>query len=29
MMVDEILCGPLTPELIDKVLDACEEVDSS
>ena len=29
MMVDEVLCGPLTPELIDKVLDACEEADSS
>ncbi len=28
MMVDEILCGPLTPELIDKILDACEEADS-
>jgi NADH-quinone oxidoreductase subunit E len=28
MMVDEVLCGPLTPELIDNVLDACEEADS-
>ena len=28
MMVDNVLCGPLTPELIDKVLDACGEVDS-
>ena len=23
MMVDNVLCGPLTPELIDDVLDAC------
>jgi NADH-quinone oxidoreductase subunit E len=29
MMVDEVLCGPLTPEMIDKVLDACEEADTS
>jgi NADH-quinone oxidoreductase subunit E len=28
MMVDEVLCGPLTPELIDTVLDACVESDS-
>lgn len=28
MMVDEVLCGPLTPELIDTVLDACVEDDS-
>ena len=28
MMVDEVLCGPLTPELIDKVLDACVAADS-
>jgi len=28
MMVDEVLCGPLTPELIDTVLDACLEADS-
>lgn len=28
MMVDEILCGPLTPELIDDILDACAEADS-
>jgi len=28
MMVDEVLCGPLTPELIDNVLDACDEADS-
>ena len=28
MMVDEVLCGPLTPELIDTVLDACVEGDS-
>lgn len=28
MMVDEVLVGPLTPELIDNVLDACEEADS-
>jgi NADH-quinone oxidoreductase subunit E len=27
MMVDEVLCGPLTPELIDSVLDACLEAD--
>ena len=29
MMVDNVLCGPLTPDLIDTVLDACEEGDSS
>ena len=29
MMVDEVLCGPLTPELIDKIIDACDEADSS
>ena len=29
MMVDNVLCGPLTPDLIDSVLDACEEADSS
>jgi NADH-quinone oxidoreductase subunit E len=28
MMVDEVLCGPLTPELIDNILDACDEADS-
>jgi NADH-quinone oxidoreductase subunit E len=28
MMVDQVLCGPLTPELIDTILDACEEADS-
>jgi len=28
MMVDEVLCGPLTPELIDNVIDGCLEADS-
>jgi NADH-quinone oxidoreductase subunit E len=29
MMVDEVLCGPLTPEFIDSVLDACDRGDGS
>lgn len=29
MMVDEVLFGPLTPEFIDTIIDACEEADSS
>jgi NADH-quinone oxidoreductase subunit E len=28
MMVDNVLCGPLTPKLIDDVLDACLEAES-
>lgn len=29
MMVDEVLCGPLTHELIDNIIDVCEEADAS
>lgn len=29
MMVNDVLCGPLTHELIDTILDACEEAEST